>query len=166
MSRMLVLTEAELRRIVGLDLSAIGCVEEAFAALATRPVAMPPILRLDIPEQSFFNQFSFLPGGVAVFASPPVDSEPGDDSEYTGPFFGVWEAEGPNAIAFSVRHATYSATVSVTGFEEMWGTGTISADGNSMEVNRTFAEAKTDGGEEYRHSRPATFTRQQLRRNP
>jgi hypothetical protein len=122
--------------------------------------------RLDIPEQSFFNQFSFLPGGVAVFASPPVDSEPGDDSEYTGPFFGVWEAEGPNAIAFSVRHATYSATVSVTGFEEMWGTGTISADGNSMEVNRTFAEAKTDGDEEYRHSRPATFTRQQLRRNP
>jgi hypothetical protein len=122
--------------------------------------------RLDIPEQSFFNQFAFLPGGVAVFASPPVDSEPGDDSEYTGPFFGVWEADGPNAIAFSVRHATYNASVSVTGFEEMWGTGTISSDGNSMEVNRTFAEAKTDGGEEYRHSRPATFTRQQLRRNP
>ena len=112
------------------------------------------------------TSFAFLPGGVAVFASPPVDSEPGDDSEFTGPFFGVWEADGPNAIAFSVRHATYSATVSVTGFEEMWGTGTISADGNSMDVNRTFAEAKTDGGEEYRHSHPATFARQQLRRNP
>ncbi|MDX8442103.1 cyclodeaminase [Mesorhizobium australafricanum] len=50
MSRMIVLTEAELRRIVTLDLDAVACVENAFRALATLPVAMPPILRLDIPE--------------------------------------------------------------------------------------------------------------------
>ncbi|BAV51382.1 cyclodeaminase [Mesorhizobium sp. 113-1-2] len=50
MSRMTILTEAELREIVKLDLDAVACVENAFRALATLPVAMPPILRLDIPE--------------------------------------------------------------------------------------------------------------------
>ena len=45
-----ILTEADLRALVPLDLAAIDCVEDAFRALATKPVAMPPILRLDIPE--------------------------------------------------------------------------------------------------------------------
>lgn len=45
-----ILTEADLRALVPLDLAAVDCVEEAFRALATLPVAMPPILRLDIPE--------------------------------------------------------------------------------------------------------------------
>jgi ornithine cyclodeaminase len=45
-----ILTEADLRTLVPLDLAAIDCVEDAFRALATKPVAMPPILRLDIPE--------------------------------------------------------------------------------------------------------------------
>ncbi|WP_420024283.1 cyclodeaminase (plasmid) [Cereibacter azotoformans] len=46
----LLLTEADLRTLVPLDLEAVACVEDAFRALATRPIAMPPILRLDIPE--------------------------------------------------------------------------------------------------------------------
>ncbi|MGI6854156.1 ectoine utilization protein EutC [Mesorhizobium sp. 1B3] len=50
MSGMTVITEAELRGIVKLDLDAVACVENAFRALATLPVAMPPIMRLDIPE--------------------------------------------------------------------------------------------------------------------
>ncbi|QPC88314.1 ectoine utilization protein EutC [Mesorhizobium sp. NBSH29] len=50
MSRMTILTEADLRAVVSLDLDAVACVENAFRALATLPVAMPPILRLDIPE--------------------------------------------------------------------------------------------------------------------
>lgn len=45
-----ILTEADLRGLVPLDLAAIDCVEDAFRALATKDVAMPPILRLDIPE--------------------------------------------------------------------------------------------------------------------
>ena len=52
MPRLTVLTEADLRRVVPLDLDAVVCVEEAFAALATKAVAMPPILRLDIPEHN------------------------------------------------------------------------------------------------------------------
>lgn len=50
MSRMTILTEADLRKIVTLDLGAVACVENAFRALATLPVMMPPILRLDIHE--------------------------------------------------------------------------------------------------------------------
>lgn len=46
----ILLTEADLRALVPLDLAAVDCVEDAFRALATKPVAMPPILRLDIPE--------------------------------------------------------------------------------------------------------------------
>lgn len=45
-----ILTEADLRALVPLDAAAIDSVESAFHALATKPVAMPPILRLDIPE--------------------------------------------------------------------------------------------------------------------
>ena len=45
-----ILTESDLRVLVPLDLDAVDCIEAAFRALATKPVAMPPILRLDIPE--------------------------------------------------------------------------------------------------------------------
>jgi ornithine cyclodeaminase len=45
-----ILTEADLRKLVPLDMASIDCVEDAFRALASLPVAMPPILRLDIPE--------------------------------------------------------------------------------------------------------------------
>jgi ornithine cyclodeaminase len=47
-----ILTEAELRSQVQLDLDAIECVEQAFHALATRVVVMPPIMRLDIVEHN------------------------------------------------------------------------------------------------------------------
>jgi ornithine cyclodeaminase len=50
MADITILTEAALRQLVPLDLDAIACVEDAFRALATKPVVMPPILRLDIAE--------------------------------------------------------------------------------------------------------------------
>ncbi|MGO4740396.1 ectoine utilization protein EutC [Bosea sp. 2KB_26] len=80
MSRMLVLTEAELRRVVRLDASAVACVEEAFAALATKPVAMPPILRLDIPEHrgEVDVKTAYVPGldGFAIKVSPGFFDNP------------------------------------------------------------------------------------------
>jgi hypothetical protein len=121
--------------------------------------------RLDIPNQSFHNQFALLFGGIAIFASPPMDIEPGDDEQWSGPFFGVWEANGPNSIAFSVRHGLYDASVMITGFEDMWGTGVVSPDGGSLEVSRTFLETDANGSEKYHQSRIATFNRQTLRRN-
>ena len=122
--------------------------------------------RIDVPNQMFHNQFALLFGGIAIFASPPLDIEPGDVDEFTGPFFGVWEADGPTSIAFSVRHATYDKSVMVTGFEDMWGTAIVSPDGASLEVSRVFVETDANGREEYRHARTATFVRQRVRRNP
>ena len=71
MTQMLVLTEPDLRSIVRLDASAVACVEDAFAALATKPVVMPPILRLDLAEHRNGTPHAFsqlLTGEVALIA--------------------------------------------------------------------------------------------------
>jgi ornithine cyclodeaminase len=80
MSRIRVLTETDLRRLVRLDASAVACVEEAFAALATKPVAMPPILRLDIPEHrgEVDVKTAYVPDlpGFAIKVSPGFFDNP------------------------------------------------------------------------------------------
>ncbi|NNF79471.1 MAG: ornithine cyclodeaminase family protein, partial [Rhizobiales bacterium] len=48
MPKIKIVTEAELRSHVGLDLDTVKCVEEAFATLAGGDVVMPPILSMDI----------------------------------------------------------------------------------------------------------------------
>jgi ornithine cyclodeaminase len=45
-----ILTEAELRRCVGLDAEVIDAIADAFTALAAGRVVMPPILHMDLPE--------------------------------------------------------------------------------------------------------------------
>ena len=45
-----VVNEQELRGLVQLDLRAVEIVEDAFRALATKAVAMPPILSMDLPD--------------------------------------------------------------------------------------------------------------------
>ena len=80
MTTMKILTEAELRRIVPLDLEAIACVEDAFHALATKAVVMPPILRLDMPEQraEVDVKTAYVPGldGFAIKISPGFFNNP------------------------------------------------------------------------------------------
>ncbi|WP_372394938.1 ectoine utilization protein EutC [Azospirillum sp. HJ39] len=84
MPRMTILTEAELRRILPLDRDATTCVEDAFLALATRPVAMPAILRLDIPEHAGGSggevdvKTAYVPGldGFAIKISPGFFGNP------------------------------------------------------------------------------------------
>jgi ornithine cyclodeaminase len=80
MASILILTEAELRRVVRLDADAVDCVERAFAALATKAVAMPPILRLDIPEHrgEVDVKTAYVPGieGFAVKVSPGFFDNP------------------------------------------------------------------------------------------
>src|SRR3546814_14293776 len=44
------LSETELRGLLALDRDILACVENAFEALATKPVEMPPILHLEIAE--------------------------------------------------------------------------------------------------------------------
>jgi ectoine utilization protein EutC len=80
MRAVLVLTEAELRGIVGLDRNAVACVEAAFVALATKPVAMPPTMRLDIPEfrGEVDVKTAYVPGldGFAIKISPGFFDNP------------------------------------------------------------------------------------------
>lgn len=80
MSRVLILTETDLRRIVRLDHEAIECVEQAFIALATKAVAMPPILRLDIPDHrgEVDVKTAYVPGlnSFAIKVSPGFFDNP------------------------------------------------------------------------------------------
>jgi len=80
MTSLAILTEADLRRIVKLDLDAVACVEGAFRALAAGKVAMPPILRLDIPEHrgEVDVKTAYVPGvaGFAIKISPGFFDNP------------------------------------------------------------------------------------------
>ncbi|MER9250104.1 cyclodeaminase [Mesorhizobium sp. M0590] len=50
MVMVMVINENELRKLVSLDPPTVQCVERAFHALSTKPVEMPPILRLNITD--------------------------------------------------------------------------------------------------------------------
>ncbi|MCK7611368.1 cyclodeaminase [Roseibium sediminicola] len=73
-------TEAELRRTVHLDLEAIDCVEEAFAKLATGNVVMPPVLSMALPDVNaeVDVKTAYVPGleGFALKVSPGFFSNP------------------------------------------------------------------------------------------
>lgn len=75
-----ILTERELRKVVPLELTAVECVEDAFHALATKPVTMPPVLRLEIPEYrgEVDVKTAYVPGldGFAVKISPGFFDNP------------------------------------------------------------------------------------------
>ena len=80
MSNIKILTEADLRGLVKLDLDVIECVEQAFAALATGDVVMPPILSMAIAP---FNgevdvKTAFVPGidSFAIKISPGFFDNP------------------------------------------------------------------------------------------
>lgn len=80
MTRVLILTETDLRGIVQLDADAIDCVERAFVALATKAVEMPPIMRLDIPAHrgEVDVKAAYVPGldSFAIKVSPGFFDNP------------------------------------------------------------------------------------------
>ncbi len=75
-----ILTEAELRSQVQLDPDAVDCIEQAFRALATRAVVMPPIMRLDIVEHNgeIDVKTAYIPGvdSLAIKISPGFFDNP------------------------------------------------------------------------------------------
>lgn len=75
-----ILTEAELRDCVSLDSETVAVVEQAFAALATGGVIMPPILSMDIPERhgEVDVKTAYVPGlpGFAIKMSPGFFNNP------------------------------------------------------------------------------------------
>lgn len=80
MAEMRILTEADLRQIITLDMASVACVESAFQALAGGGVNMPPILRLDIPAQrgEVDVKTAYIPGldSFAIKVSPGFFNNP------------------------------------------------------------------------------------------
>lgn len=75
-----VLTEAQLRGCVALDLAAVAVVEDAFRALASGQVVMPPILSMDLPavHGEVDVKTAWIPGfdGFAIKVSPGFFDNP------------------------------------------------------------------------------------------
>jgi ectoine utilization protein EutC len=75
-----IVTEAELRAIVQLDVTIIDVIEQAFAALARGGVVMPPILSMDMHEVNgeVDVKTAYIPGfdGFAIKVSPGFFNNP------------------------------------------------------------------------------------------
>jgi len=75
-----ILSQGDLERLVPLDHDAIACVEDAFRALATQPVVMPAILRLDIADANgeVDVKTAYVPGidSFAIKISPGFFNNP------------------------------------------------------------------------------------------
>jgi len=75
-----ILTEAELRDVVGLDLETVDVIEAAFAALAGGGVVMPPVMSMDLPQVNgeVDVKTAYIPGfdGFAIKVSPGFFDNP------------------------------------------------------------------------------------------
>jgi ornithine cyclodeaminase len=75
-----ILTETDLRGQVTLDLALVDLIEQAFAALATKQVVMPPILSMEIRERhgEVDVKTAYVPGldGFAIKISPGFFDNP------------------------------------------------------------------------------------------
>ena len=75
-----IMTEGELRKVVGLDLEVVEVIERAFAALAGGEVVMPPILSMDLPAANgeVDVKTAYIPGfdGFAIKVSPGFFDNP------------------------------------------------------------------------------------------
>lgn len=75
-----ILTEAELRNQISLDHQSIDCIEQAFLALATKSVVMPPIMRLDVIDNNgeIDVKTAYIPGldSLAIKISPGFFDNP------------------------------------------------------------------------------------------
>jgi ornithine cyclodeaminase len=75
-----IVTEAELRRVVRLDLALLDAVERAFAALSSGDVVMPPVLSMDLPavRGEVDVKTAWIPGfpGFAIKVSPGFFDNP------------------------------------------------------------------------------------------
>lgn len=75
-----IVTEAELRKVVHLDLTTVDVIEQAFAALAKGGVVMPPILSMDLHEANgeVDVKTAYIPGfdGFAIKVSPGFFDNP------------------------------------------------------------------------------------------
>jgi ectoine utilization protein EutC len=75
-----IVTEAELRQAVALDLSLVDVIEQAFAALSEGGVVMPPVLSMDLPQANgeVDVKTAWIPGvdSFAIKVSPGFFDNP------------------------------------------------------------------------------------------
>jgi ornithine cyclodeaminase len=75
-----ILTEAELRDIVGLDIETVDVIEAAFTALAGGDVVMPPVMSMELPiaNGEVDVKTAYIPGfeGFAIKVSPGFFDNP------------------------------------------------------------------------------------------
>jgi ornithine cyclodeaminase len=80
MPKVILLSETDLRACVAIDAETIDGIEHAFRLLATEAVAMPPVLRLDIPASNgeVDVKTAYLPGldSFAIKVSPGFFDNP------------------------------------------------------------------------------------------
>lgn len=110
MAEIKILTEAELRSRVGLDLQSIDCIEQAFHSLATKAVVMPPIMRLDILDNNgeIDVKTAYIPGldNLAIKISPGF---------FDNPSLGLPSVNGL-MVLFSTRTGLVEALLLDNGF--------------------------------------------------
>lgn len=110
MSEIKILTEAELRSKISLDLQSIDCIEQAFAALATTAIVMPPIMRLDIIDNNgeIDVKTAYIPGldSLAIKISPGF---------FDNPSLGLPSVNGL-MVLFSTRTGLVEALLLDNGF--------------------------------------------------
>ncbi len=110
MAEIKILTEAELRSRISLDLQSIECIEQAFESLATKAVVMPPIMRLDILDNNgeIDVKTAYIPGldSLAIKISPGF---------FDNPKLGLPSVNGL-MVVFSTRTGLVEALLLDNGF--------------------------------------------------
>ncbi len=110
MAEIKILTEAELRSRIGLDLQSIECIEQAFESLATKAVVMPPIMRLNILDNNgeIDVKTAYIPGldSLAIKISPGF---------FDNPSLGLPSVNGL-MVVFSTRTGLVEALLLDNGF--------------------------------------------------
>ena len=110
MAEIKILTEGELRSKISLDKQSIDCVENAFSALATKAVVMPPIMRLDIIDNNgeIDVKTAYIPGleSLAIKISPGF---------FDNPSIGLPSVNGL-MVLFSTRTGLVEALLLDNGF--------------------------------------------------
>lgn len=107
-----VLTEGELRELVGLDDEALGAIEAVYPLISSGVGSMPPIMRIDVPENNgeIDIKSAYLPGypGIAVKVSAGFFDNPARGLPSLGGLMMVFDSETglPRAALFDNGYLT------------------------------------------------------------
>jgi ectoine utilization protein EutC len=97
MSSIRVLTESDLRAVVGLETEELATVEAVYPLITSGEAAMPPIMRIDVPERNgeIDIKSAYLPGhpGIAVKVSAGFFDNPARGLPSLGGLMIVLDAE-------------------------------------------------------------------------